>query len=188
MGLDHLQHIPHLFRPSRHAPQVPYLCIPRHVTVSRQYWTAARLEPDFICGDAAFLAPDEDGLLFALISSSMFITWLRTIGGRIKSDLRFANTLVWNTFPAPALEDTSRSRIIEAGKQVVAARAERPDQSLAELYDPYLMGANTSLRKAHNALDTEVDKAFGSTRRLQTEKQRLELLFPAYQALIAHRN
>lgn len=182
-----LQHIPHLFRPSRHVPRKPYLCIPRHVTANRRYWTASRLEPDVICGDAAFLAPDEDGLLFALISSSMFITWLRTIGGRIKSDLRFANTLVWNTFPAPVLEETARDRIIEAGKQVVTARAERPDQSLSELYDPLLMGANKSLQKAHNVLDAEVDKAFGAARRLQSEKQRLELLFPAYQELVAPR-
>ena len=157
------------------------------MTANRRYWTASRLEPDVICGDAAFLAPDEDGLLFALISSSMFITWLRTIGGRIKSDLRFANTLVWNTFPAPVLEETARDRIIEAGKQVVTARAERPDQSLSELYDPLLMGANKSLQRAHNVLDAEVDKAFGAARRLQSEKQRLELLFPAYQELVAPR-
>ncbi|WP_143275828.1 type IIL restriction-modification enzyme MmeI [Brevibacterium yomogidense] len=179
------QHTPHLFRPSRHVPRAPYLCIPQHVTVNRQYWTAARLEPEFICGNANFVAPDEDGLLFALISSSMFITWLRAVGGRIKSDLRFANTLVWNTFPAPELDEATRGRIIKAGRKVVEARAERPDRSLSELYEPYLLGANASLRKAHNALDTEIDKAFGAPRRLQTEKQRLELLFPAYQALVA---
>lgn len=181
-----LQHIPHLFRPSKRVPREPYLCIPRHVTENRRYWTAARLEPEVICGDSAFLAPDEDGILFALISSSMFIAWLRAIGGKIKSDLRFAKTLVWNTFPAPVLDEATRSRIIAAGQKVLDARAERPEQSLSELYDPYLMGANTSLQKAHNALDAEVDKAFGAPRRLQTDKQRLELLFPAYQALAGH--
>ncbi|GAA1119180.1 SAM-dependent DNA methyltransferase [Nesterenkonia jeotgali] len=173
---------PHLFTEVRQ-PDVPYLCVPIHVSANRRYWTAPRFGPEVICSNANFLAPDEDGLLFALISSSMFITWQRAVGGRIKSDLRFSNRLTWNTFPVPDLDDTARQRIIEAGTKIIDARAERPDQSLADLYDPYLMGGHKSLQKAHDTLDTEVDKLFGASRRLRTDKQRLELLFPAYQRL-----
>lgn len=165
-------------------PAVPYLCIPRHVSETRRYWLTARYGPEVICGDANFLAPDEDGLLFALISSSMFITWQRAVGGRIKSDLRFSNKLTWNTFPVPEPDEHSRGQIIRAGQQVLTAREERPGQSLAELYDPYLMGGNKTLKKAHDTLDTAVDQLFGAPRRLSSDKQRLELLFPAYQELI----
>lgn len=174
---------PHLFTENRQ-PNVPYLCIPRHVSENRRYWTAKRLGPDIICGDANFLAPDEDGLLFSLISSSMFITWQRAVGGRIKSDLRFSNTLTWNTFPVPNIDGATRERIIQAGKRVLEARAERPEQSLVDLYDPYLMGGFKRLQKAHDRLDAEVDGIFGASRRLTSEKQRLELLFPAYQVLV----
>ncbi|WP_044496427.1 DNA methyltransferase [Nesterenkonia massiliensis] len=178
-----LKDTPHLFRPSPYIPKVPYLCIPRHVSVNRRYWTAQRFDPDVICGDANFMAPDEDGLLFCLISSSMFMSWQRAIGGRIKSDLRFSSTLSWNTFPVPDLDCQARQRIIDAGKKILDARSERPDQSLADLYDPYLMGGHKSLQKAHDQLDTVVDKLFGASRRLTSDKQRLELLFPAYQRL-----
>lgn len=164
-------------------PDVPYLCIPQHVSENRRYWTAARFGPEVICGNANFLAPDKDGLLFALVSSSMFITWQRAVGGRIKSDLRFSNTLSWNTFPVPEIDGRARSRIIQAGQRVLDSRAEDPDQSLADLYDPYLMGGNRNLKKAHDKLDREVDQVFGSARRLLSDKQRLELLFPAYQQL-----
>jgi len=37
--------------------------------------------------------------------------------------------------------------------------------------------------KAHDALDTEVDKAFGASRRCRTELERQELLFARYAAL-----
>ncbi|WP_022872489.1 DNA methyltransferase [Nesterenkonia alba] len=173
---------PHLFTENRQ-PDVPYLCIPSHVSVKYRYWLTARYGPEVICGNANFLAPDKEGLLFALVSSSMFITWQRAIGGRIKSDVRFSNKLTWNTFPVPELDEQTRSRLIAAGKKILEARAERPDQSLADLYDPYLMGGHKSLQKAHDALDAEVDKLFGASRRLAGDKQRLELLFPAYQTL-----
>lgn len=162
---------------------VDYLGIPSVVSERRRYWTAARFGPEVIASNLLYVAPDEDGLLFALISSSMFITWQRAVGGRIKSDLRFSNKLTWNTFPVPELEDETRRRIIDAGTKVLAAREQTPDQSLAELYDPYLMGGNRPLQKAHDDLDREVDRAFGASRRQTSDKQRLELLFPAYKKL-----
>lgn len=175
--------IPYLFTEIRQ-PDVPFLCIPRHVSESRRYWLAQRYEADVVCGDANFLAPDEDGLLFALISSSMFITWQRAVGGRIKSDLRFSNTLTWNTFPVPDFDASARERVIQAGKMILDARRERPDQSLADLYDPYLMSGFKRLQKAHDALDGEVDRLFGAPRRLTSDRQRLELLFPSYRELV----
>ena len=111
----------------------------------------------------------------------MFIIWQRTVGGRIKSDLRFANTLTWNTFPVPELNDTQRRKIIEAGKKVLDARALHPKRSLAEHYNPLAMAPE--LVKAHDALDREVDKAFGASRKLTTERQRQELLFENYATL-----
>ena len=82
---------------------------------ARRYFTAQRLPKEVITSNLAFIAPDPVGLQFALLSSSMFITWQRTVGGRLKSDLRFASTLTWYTFPVPKLDDKTRQRIIEAG-------------------------------------------------------------------------
>jgi len=39
--------------------------------------------------------------LFAVLQSSMFMAWVRAIGGRIKSDHRISAELVYNTFPFP---------------------------------------------------------------------------------------
>ena len=114
----------------------------------------------------------------------MFITWQKSIGGRLKSDLRFANTLTWNTFPVPELDDKTRQRIIKAGKKVLDARALHPERSLAEHYNPLAMAPE--LIKAHDGLDREVDKAFGAPRKLTTVRQRQELLFANYEKLISH--
>lgn len=111
----------------------------------------------------------------------MFITWQKTIGGRLESRIRFANTLTWNTFPVPELDKKTRQRIINAGKKVLDARALHPERSLAEHYNPLAM--SPELVKAHDALDREVDKAFGAPRKLTTERQRQELLFVSYAEL-----
>lgn len=154
------------------------MAIPRHVSETRRHWTAAHLSPDVICGDSNCLAEDPDGLQFALISSSMFITWQRTVGVRIKSDLRFANTLTWNTFPAPEFDEATQQTIINAGQKVLEARAKFPTRSLADHYPPLAM--DPDLLKAHDKLDRAVDKAFGATRKLTNEKQRQEILFANY--------
>ena len=108
----------------------------------------------------------------------MFITWQKTIGGRLKSDLNFANTLTWNTFPVPELSDRQRDVIIKAGRKVLDARALHPERSLADHYNPLAM--DPVLVKAHDGLDREVDKAFGAPRKLTSERQRQELLFSNY--------
>lgn len=159
-------------------PETDYLCIPSVVSETRRYFTAQRLPADVISSNLVFTAEDPDGLQFSLISSSMFITWQRTVGGRLKSDLRFANTLTWNTFPIPDLDGQTRQRIIDAGKKVLAVRELHPERSLAEHYAPRLM--DSALLKAHDALDKEVDKAMGAPRKLTTERQRQELLFASY--------
>lgn len=171
---------PHLFR-QRAKQDVDYLCIPRHVSENRRYFTVARFSPDVIAGDANFTLPDPDGLQFCLMSSSMFITWQKTIGGRIKSDLRFGSTLTWYTFPVPELEEVARKKIITAGQAVIESRELHPDRSLSEHYNSLAM--DPALVKAHDALDREVDKAFGADRKLSNARQRQELLFANYSRL-----
>lgn len=162
-------------------PEVDYVGIPAHFSETRRFTTVAHLPITTICGNANFTAADPDGLLFGLISSSMFMAWQRATGGRIKSDLRFSNTLTWNNFPVPELDEKQQKAIITAGKKVLEARALHPERSLADHYNPLAM--SPELLKAHAALDKVVDQAFGAPRKLTTDAQRLEFLFKNYQTL-----
>ena len=110
------------------------------------------------------------------------MVWQRTTGGRLKSDLRFSNTLTWNNFPLPEIDEKLRKQIITAGKKVLEARALHPERSLAEHYNPLAM--SPELLKSHTSLDKVVDQAFGATRKITTDAQRLELLFKNFQDLI----
>ena len=172
----------HLFQ-ENHQPSEPYVAIPRMVSETRLFYTAAHLSEDVIAGDQLYTALDPDGFLFGIISSSMFITWQRTVGGRMKSDLRFSNKIVWNTLPLPEVSDKQRAAIIAAGQGVLDARAEQPGVSLANMYNPLAMAP--SLLKAHRALDRAVDRAFGARKALETNEERLAILFKRYQEMTA---
>lgn len=158
-------------------------CLPRTVGESRRYFTAQRLPADAIASDAVFTASDPDGLLFAVVSSSMFITWQKTVGGRLKSDPRFASTLTWNTFPLPPFGDADRAALISAGQGVLDAHALHPERCLAQHYQPLAM--EPELVKAHDALDAVVDRLLGAPRRCTSESQRQKLLFERYAEIIA---
>src|SRR5699024_7734473 len=157
---------------------VPFDCIPAHFSESRRFATVEHLEPTVIAGNANFTAEDPSGFLFGIISSSMFIAWQRATGGRIKSDLRFSATVVWNNLPLPEVTEKQRDQVIAGGKAVLEARALHPERSLAQHYAPLAM--DPALLKAHRSLDAAVDKAFGAKRTCKSEQERQRILFGRY--------
>jgi len=135
---------PHLFA-QRNIQTEQYLSIPAHVGEHRCFFPPASFAPEVITGNANFTAPDPDGFLLGVLSSSMFIAWMRAIGGRLESRLRFSKTFTYNTFPLPNLTAARRARIATAGREVLTARLLHPASSLADLYDPLGMPADLSL-------------------------------------------
>jgi hypothetical protein len=174
---------PHLFGEDRQPP-TDYLAIPQTFSEHRFFATADRLPADVIANKKLFTVADPDGFAFAVVSSSMFITWQKAIGGRLKSDPSFSNTLVWNNLPLPSVPEELRQKVIEAGQAVLSAREKFPDRSLAAMYNPLAM--DPDLLKAHARLDRVVDKAFGATASLQSNEERQEVLFERYLELTAY--
>jgi len=166
-------------------PDTAYLCIPRHISENYPYFLSQRYESDVICSDANFLSPDPDGFIFAAISSTMFMVWQRTIGGRIKSDLRFNKLLAWNTFPLPTIDDARREAIIAAGEGIIAARASITNMALADMYDPAKLPEH--LHQAHRELDYVVDDVFGIEDHDLPELDRQDILFDHYRRLTRRR-
>ena len=171
---------PHLFG-ERRQPSRPYLGIPQTFTENRDFATAARVSENAIASIKLFTHPDPDGFLFAIVSSTMFIVWQKTIGGRLKSDPSFSSSLVWNNFPLRSLTSDEHGRVCAAGEGVLRARMEHPTETLAQLYQPADMPEE--LKRAHAALDREVDTLFGLSDHEPSLLRRQEALFARYQEL-----
>ncbi len=158
-------------------PKTSYLAIPSHSSETRAYFPVQRYDRNVICSNANFLTPDPDGMIFALMSSAIFMTWLRTVGGALKSDLRFNKLLVWNTLPVPRLSEKQRLGIVAAGEGILRERERYEASSLAVLYDKTAMPVG--LRKAHHALDRAVGSVYG-LRDFTDETERQAALFQNY--------
>ena len=182
------QDTPHLMRPNKNRPLDNYVGIPAVVSETRPFYTVAHLSAEVIAGNQLYTALDPDGFFFAIMSSSMFITWQRAVGGALESRLRFSNTIVWNNLPLPEVAEDLRSKIITAGQKILEVRKSLAEKhggrvSLADMYNPLAM--NAELLKAHKELDRHVDKAFGAAKLCASNNKRLEILFARYAELTA---
>ena len=98
---------------------------------------------------------------------------------------RFADEwicVVYNTFPLPPLDDAVKQRLDTLAQKVLDARALFPDSSLADLYDRLAMPPE--LRKAHQALDTAVERLYRPLP-FADDRERVEHLLARYEALSA---
>jgi len=166
----------HLFA-QRTQPPGDVLAVPKLVSEHRRYFTVEHLSDGIIVSDLLFAAPDPDALTFAILSSSMFIAWMRAVGGRLESRLRFSKLFTYNNFPLQLLTDTQQEDLISAGQNVMHTRSSHPDMTLAQLYDPSAMP--TDLVDAHDTLDHAMDSAFDIPANPTTE-ERQTWLFERY--------
>ncbi|MFZ2631677.1 MAG: DNA methyltransferase [Desulfosalsimonadaceae bacterium] len=176
-----LARTPTLFAEIRQC-KTAYLLVPIHTSENRIYIPVGYFSADVICGNANFQIPDATLYDFGIFTSLMHMAWMRTLCGRIKSDYRYANTIVYNNFPWPENPSGNQKQAIEAAAQTVLdVRAQFPDASLADLYDPLTMPP--VLLKAHQKLDKAVDAAYGK-KTFTTEAARVAFLFELYEKYI----
>ena len=163
-------------------PHSAFLVIPEVSSERRDYVPIGWLEPPVIPSNLVRVLENASLVEFALLTSAMHMSWLRNIGGRLKSDFRYSIGLVYNTFPTPPGYPgrLRRPTLERAAKSVLAARADFPDSSLANLYDPDLMPPK--LRQAHNALDREVDRLYRRTG-FGSGRERFEHLLALYEQM-----
>ena len=141
-------------------PKTDYLLIPRHSSERRRYIPIGFVPSNVIVGDAAYYIPNASPYLFGVLISSVHMAWMRVVAGRLKSDYRYTPA-VYNNFPWPDLCASAplREEISKTAQAILDARAQYPDCSLADLYDPLTMPAD--LRAAHAANDRAVLAAYG---------------------------
>lgn len=153
------------------------LIVPRVTSENRRFVPIGYFEYPTICSDSAFQLVNADNYLFGILNSSMHMAWMRTVGGRLKGDYRYSNTLVYNNFVFPEPTEKQKNDIKKQAQKVLDIRNKYLNSTLADLYD--LLATPPDLLKAHRDLDKAVEKAYG--RSFKTDEERLAFLFEKYQ-------
>jgi hypothetical protein len=148
----------------------------------REYIPIGYLSPDVVISSKGFAVYDAEPWVFALLTSAMHMAWTRAVGGRMREDYQYSNTIVYNNFAVPPLTAVVKEQLTVAALRVLDVREYHCERTLAELYDPDLMPAD--LRAAHAEVDLLVDSIY-SKRTYETDEQRLSDLFAMYEAMAA---
>ncbi|MBD2140246.1 class I SAM-dependent DNA methyltransferase [Anabaena sp. FACHB-1250] len=173
---------PTLFTENRQ-PNTDYLLVPRVSSENRKYIPIGFFESSVIASDSCITIPNATLYLFGILTSEMHITWVKYVCGRLKSDYRYSNTIVYNNYPFPEnVNEKQKQKVEIAAQAVLDTRAKYPDSSLADLYDPLTMPPD--LVKAHQILDKAVDLCY-RPQPFVSELNRIEFLFSQYEALNA---
>lgn len=164
-------------------PNSNYVLVPRVSSENRKYIPMGFFDSQAIASDTCITIPNGDLYIFGVLTSEMHMTWVKYVCGRLKSDFRYSNTIVYNNYPFPEnVSDKQKQKVETAAQAVLDTRAKYPDSSLADLYDPITMPAD--LVKAHQTLDKAVDLCY-RPQPFVSELNRIEYLFSLYEALSA---
>lgn len=158
------------------------IIVPSVSSERREYIPIGYLDPDTVVSNLAYAVYDAEPWVFALLTSRMHMTWARAVGGRMKTDYRYSNTIVYNNFPVPPLSALMREQLTAAALRVLDVREYHCGRTLADLYDPDLMPDD--LRQAYAEVDALVDSIY-SKRGYETDEQGLSDLFAMYEAMTA---
>lgn len=161
-------------------PDSDYIIIPRHSSENREYIPMGYMSRDVICSDANILIPNASLFHFGILESIIHMIWMRVVCGRIKSDYRYSNDIVYNNFPWPYPTEEQKQKIERTSQAILDARALYPNSSLADLYDDLTMPIE--LRKAHQENDKAVLEAYGLPKNT-SESTIVAHLFKLYQKL-----
>ncbi|WJI09505.1 class I SAM-dependent DNA methyltransferase [Methanobacterium sp. CWC-01] len=173
-----LADFPTLFGEIRH-PETDYLAIPLNSSGNRRFIPMGFLDKNNIANNSCSVIKGSSLYHFGVMMSTMHMTWVNYVGGRIKGDYRYSNEIIYNNFPWP--DNSSKNKIqnvkVKADK-VLTVRQQFSKDSLADLYDPLMMPPK--LVKAHMELDRAVDLCYRKNP-FVNDVNRMEFLLDLYQ-------
>ena len=160
-------------------PTGNYLLIPSVSSENRQYVPIGFMNPNDIASNLVFVVPNATLYHFGILTSSIHMTWLRIVGGRLKSDYRYSKDVVYNNFVWCEPSEKQRSAIEATAQKILDVRANYPEATFAELYDEVTMPYD--LRQAHQVNDRAVATAYGFENILDDESAIAVAILNMYQ-------
>jgi len=178
-GRQKLADTPALFRETMNPEH--FLIVPEVSSERRRYVPIGFADSSIIVSNLLFIVPEATLYHFGVLQSNVHMSWMRAVCGRLKSDYRYSRDIVYNTFPWPQPTPEQKAAIEASAKGILEARAKYPKDSFAALYDDAFMPAE--LRKAHQANDRAVMRAYGFGKDKNNETAVVAELMKMYQAM-----
>lgn len=174
--------IPYRYGEYRHK-ESKFIFVPQVSSEFRDYVPMGYFEGGEIVASPNFTIYDAPNWLLGILESRMHMTWLRAVGGRLKTDYRYSAGMVYNTFPIPNLS-TNRKNILEEAVLEMLDVREEEGGTIADLYGGANKPMNARLREAHKKIDGIVERAY-KQEPFKSDEERLSVLLKLYQKMVS---
>ena len=115
-------------------PTTNFLAVPEVSSERREYIPIGFMTPDVIVSNLLYTIPNATIYLFGMLTSSIHMAWLRTIGGRLESRYRYSPAVYYN-FPFSEPTTEQKKLIEQSAQNILDVRSKYPQSTLADLYD-----------------------------------------------------
>ncbi len=157
------------------------LLIPCTSSENRDYVQCGLFDSSYITLNSAQIIYDPEIYMLAILSSRLHMLWLKTVGGRLKTDYRYSNVLCYNTFPFPNISENQKKDLEKISYELIQIREKFSHRTFASLYDCSKMPEE--LLDCHKRID-ELVESYYENRKLKDDDERLTMLFRRYEELI----
>ena len=159
-----------------------FLVMPLTSSERRKYVPIGFVSKEYLASNLVVVVADATLYHFGVLTSNVFMAWMRAVCGRLKSDYRITKDNVYNNFPWCNPTEEQKARIEYTAKMILDARELYPDCSFADMYGEsmYLF---PELLKAHQENDRAVMQAYGFDIKSTTESSCVAELMKLYQKL-----
>lgn len=172
-------HTPHLYKRDTYVAQESVF-VPRVSSERRKYLPCGYLDENSLASEA-FSIYNAQPWIFAILSSTMHLTWVRLTSGGLETRIRYSSELSYNTFPIRELTNAEIESLNDAAYNILDIREKHTEMTLGDMYNPESMPAD--LKQAHEENDRLVDSLYRK-KPFFTEEERLECLFALYQQMV----
>lgn len=146
----------------------------------RTYIPMGYIDESTIATNKLHLIPNATQYEFGILESYMHMLWTKTVSGRLKSDIQYSSSIVYNNFPFPDTNKEQRKEIEQIADSILNVREKYKNSSMSDLYDPLYMPSE--LLKVHEKLDKVMEKAYRS-KKFENDTDRLSYLFELYEKM-----
>jgi hypothetical protein len=116
------------------------------------------MTPDVIINPSVLVVPNATIYDFGVLQSTMHNAWMRSVGGRMKSDYQYSASIVYNNFPWPEIPVFCRGEANGSPASPLTEVQSKADKAGESCFAPTTSKAQTAIETAaQKVLDTRAN-------------------------------
>ena len=170
----------HQFR-YRHEAKKNFLLIPCTSSSDREYLPVGFFDKRYISMNSAQIINDPPLFIFSILSSKIHMLWVKSVGGKLETNVRYSSGLCFNTFPLNELTNDEIKKLENLSLKIIDEREKFSDQTIAKLYSSDMPN---SLKRVHEINDNFVDKIIFKDHIINNNDDKISYLFSKYEKCV----